>query len=155
MKTALKDTISIFACFMIHIGLFAQGDLNRELAIKFSGYETKLTNKVTATLDSIAALMKAQPTIYYVITSYCLSCKNSRYNATRWDRTMKIMAYLVEKKGVSPDRLAGRTGMEGGDCDVIEFSVTNEIPDAIAPPHLNLRKKAEQLPCPPGASSNY
>ena len=146
-KSVYHKILLAFALFLFHGISSGQDALNKEWAIKFTSYQTKLSKDVRATVDSIAAKMKANPNISYLLTSYCLSCKNSRYNQVRWDRVNNIITYLIKNKGISPDRLVGRSGIDGGNCDTIEFSVTDEHPNAVAPPpHLNLRKKADQLP---------
>jgi hypothetical protein len=155
MKPSLKHAISFAAFFLPAIFSFGQHDLSKQWMIRFSGYQSKLSKEARATIDCVAAMMQEQPDINYVVTCYCLSCKNSRYNATRWERINNVMIYLVEKKRISPDRLSGRYGEEAGDCDTIDFFITHERDNALAPPPPNIRKKADQLSCAPDSSSNY
>ena len=55
-----------------------------------------------------------------------------------------ITSYLVEKEGVSRDRIIFKYGEEGGDCDTVDIRAANDGEEglnAVPAPHPNLRKK--------------
>ena len=65
MKPPLKYAISFVAFFFAVIVSFAQDDRGKQWAIKFTGYQTKLSKAARATTDSVAAKMKADSNINY------------------------------------------------------------------------------------------
>jgi hypothetical protein len=60
-----------------------------------------------------------------------------------WDHVNAIITYLIEKEGISPDRLIFKYGEEGGDCNTVDLRAAGEGedgPNTVPAPHPNLRR---------------
>jgi hypothetical protein len=59
-----------------------------------------------------------------------------------WDRVNTVINYLVEKQGISSDRLIFKYGETGGDPNTIDLRAAqgDEGPNTVPAPHPNLRK---------------
>ena len=85
--------------------------------------------------------MRNSPGCNVVVTGYCAGNKVEQQRS--WDRVNAIINYLIEKEGVSGDRLIFKYGEEGGDCDTVDIRGANageEGPNTVPAPHPNLRK---------------
>ena len=55
-----------------------------------------------------------------------------------------VINYLVEKQGISSDRLIFKYGEVGGDCNTVDLraaDVNDEGPNTVPAPHPNLRRR--------------
>jgi hypothetical protein len=137
----------IITCCFIHLALSAQDDLNRVYSIRFSGDKTTLSNNARSTLDSVARFLKVQPDWSFMI-GYKMACgKNAKKNGLVWDRVEHIINHLVTKYGINEDRFRFGYELGNGHWTELELTPTNEKVTVIPPPHPNLRKKADELPC--------
>jgi hypothetical protein len=101
----------------------------------------KLSDDATRLLAVVADRMRNAPGCNVVITGYCASNKVEQQRS--WDRVNAIINYLVEKEGVSGDRLIFQYAQEGGDCDIVDIRPANDGetgPNTVPAPHPNLRK---------------
>ncbi|TAL46615.1 MAG: hypothetical protein EPN92_05865 [Chitinophagaceae bacterium] len=110
-------------------------------SISFSKNSAKLSDDAKRLLAITADRMRNNPNCKVVVTSYCASNKLEQQRG--WDRVNAVINYLVEKEGVSQDRLIFKYGEEGGDCDTVDIRPANEGeegPNTVPAPHPNLRK---------------
>jgi hypothetical protein len=76
-----------------------------------------------------------------VVIGYCASSKSEQQRS--WDRVNAVINYLVEKEGISGDRLIFQYGQEGGDCNTVDLRAAaagEEGPNNVPAPHPNLRR---------------
>jgi outer membrane protein OmpA-like peptidoglycan-associated protein len=110
-------------------------------SITFAKNSVKLSDDAKRLLAVAADRMRNSPGCKVVITGYCAGNKVEQQRS--WDRVNAIINYLIEKEGVSGDRLIFKYGEEGGDCDTVDIRGANEGeegPNNVPAPHPNLRK---------------
>src|SRR5215813_4565479 len=124
MKKSLQFILLVIGCCFIHSVLFAQDSTNKVYQIKFSGYESVLSKEAKAILNEISAVMKNRPGRNFKIIS-CQGTENEKFNMANWNRVNKTVTYLVEKKGISGNRLVFTYG-EKIDCNTLYLQGTDE-----------------------------
>ncbi len=96
-----------------------------------------------AVLASVADKLRQNPDCKIVVTSYtCEPSKSSQQLS--WDRVNTVINFLVEKQGISADRLVFKYGESGGDCNTVDLRVAeagDEGPNTVPAPHPNLRNR--------------
>ncbi len=110
-------------------------------SVMFAKNSTKLNDDAKRLLAVVADRMRNSPGCNVVVTGYCASNKLEQQRS--WDRVNGIISYLIEKEGVSGDRLIFKYGEEGGDCNTVDLRSANEGeqgPNTVPAPHPNLRK---------------
>lgn len=79
--------------------------------IYFDGLSTKLNKKAKAALDSVAALLAANPACAVAPRLWSeeglAGSRNQKYNLIEWDRVNTIISYLVKTKKISEERIVG------------------------------------------------
>lgn len=111
-------------------------------SISFVKGSNKLTTDAQALLGSTADRLKNNPGCKLVVSGYAQASKASQQLS--WDRVNAVINYLVEKQGVSSDRLVFKYGQSAGDLNTVDLSATAEVidaPNTVPAPHPNLRKK--------------
>lgn len=86
-------------------------------SLKFKG--NKLTNEIISILSSVAAKLIASPDCKIELTAYPKANKSLQYTAEK--RLSLAKNYLIEKLGVSADRISINSVIEGGDENVIDI----------------------------------
>jgi outer membrane protein OmpA-like peptidoglycan-associated protein len=111
-------------------------------SITFTGNAARLSTDAQGLLASVAARLRNAPECRVVVTGYCASTKAEQQRS--WDRVNTIINYLVEREGISQDRLVFVYAQEGGDCNTVDLRAataedqpTNNVPA----PHPNLRRR--------------
>jgi OmpA-OmpF porin, OOP family len=110
-------------------------------SVSFGKNSVKLNDDAKRLLAVVADRMRNSPGCNVVVTGYCAGNKVEQQRS--WDRVNAIINYLIEKEGVSGDRLIFKYGEEGGDCDTVDIRAANEGeegPNTVPAPHPNLRK---------------
>lgn len=110
-------------------------------SVMFAKNSVKLSDDAKRLLAVVADRMRNAPGCNVVITGYCAGNKVEQQRS--WDRVNAIINYLVEKEGVSGDRLIFKYGEEGDACDTVDIRAANDGetgPNTIPAPHPNLRK---------------
>ena len=110
-------------------------------SVTFSKNSVKLSDDAKRLLAVVADRMRNSPGCNVVVTGYCAGNKIEQQRS--WDRVNAIINYLIEKEGVSGDRLIFKYGEEGGDCDTVDIRAANageEGPNTVPAPHPQLRK---------------
>jgi outer membrane protein OmpA-like peptidoglycan-associated protein len=110
-------------------------------SVTFNKNSVKLSDDAKRLLAVVADRMRNSPGCNVVVTGYCAGNKVEQQRS--WDRVNAIINYLIEKEGVSGDRLIFKYGEEGGDCDTVDIRPANEGeegPNTVPAPHPNLRK---------------
>ena len=91
----------------------------------------------------MADRLRQNPNCHVVVTSYtCEPSKSSQQLS--WDRVNAVINYLVEKQGISSDRLIFKYGETGGDCNTVDLrsaEAGDEGPNTVPAPHPNLRRR--------------
>lgn len=112
-------------------------------SISFNPKLFKVTKDGEAVLATVADKLRQNPNCRVVVTSYtCEPSKSSQQLS--WDRVNTVINYLVEKQGISSDRLIFKYGETGGDCNTVDLRSAeqgDEGPNTVPAPHPNLRKK--------------
>lgn len=111
-------------------------------SITFSGNTSvALSNDARSMLASVAARLRNNPDCRIVVTGYCASSKSEQQRS--WDRVNAVINYMVEREGISNDRLFFNYGQEGGDCNTVDLraATADEQGQTTVPaPHPNLRR---------------
>jgi outer membrane protein OmpA-like peptidoglycan-associated protein len=110
-------------------------------SIMFAKNSAKLSDDAKRLLAVTADRMRNAPGCKVVVIGYCASSKIEQQRS--WDRVNAIITYLIEKEGVSGDRLIFKYAEEGGDCNTVDIRPANEGeqgPNTVPAPHPNLRK---------------
>jgi len=110
-------------------------------SVTFTKNSVKLSDDAKRLLAVVADRMRNSPGCNVVVTGYCAGNKVEQQRS--WDRVNAIINYLIEKEGVSGDRLIFKYGEEGGDCETVDIRPANEGeegPNTVPAPHPNLRK---------------
>ena len=110
-------------------------------SVTFSKNSVRLSDDAKRLLAVVADRMRNSPGCNVVVTGYCAGNKVEQQRS--WDRVNAIINYLIEKEGVSGDRLIFKYGEEGGDCDTVDIRAANageEGPNTVPAPHPQLRK---------------
>src|SRR5688572_372461 len=110
-------------------------------SITFAKNSVRLSDDAKRLLAVAADRMRNAPGCNVVVTGYCAGNKVEQQRS--WDRVNAIINYLIEKEGISGDRLIFKYGEEGGDCDTVDIRAANEGeegPNTVPAPHPNLRK---------------
>ncbi|HEU0064309.1 MAG TPA: OmpA family protein [Flavisolibacter sp.] len=110
-------------------------------SVTFTGNNFALSNDAKGLLASVAARLRNSPECRVVVTGYCSSTKAEQQRS--WDRVNAVINYLVEKEGISQDRLIFNYGQGGGDCNTIDLRAA--APDeqgqtTVPAPHPNLSR---------------
>jgi outer membrane protein OmpA-like peptidoglycan-associated protein len=111
-------------------------------SIAFKVNSNKLSDDAKAVLATVAATMRNNPGCNVVVIGYCSS--NKKEQQLSWDHVNAIINYLVDKEGISKDRLIFNYAQEGGDCNTVDLRAAAEGetgPNRVDPPHPNLMKK--------------
>ena len=93
---------------------------------------------VTA-LDQIAAKMKNLPDCRFKVSGHGASTKVDQQLS--WDRVNAVVRYLVERGGISSQRLVFEYGVEGNSNTVDIFGTDEEGPNNAPPPHPNFMQQ--------------
>ena len=99
----------------------AIGDLP---SISFKGNTSTLTSDAKAMLASIASKLKASANCNISITGYPAASKASQ--ALCGKRTQAIKQYLMEREGISSDRISTNCEIGGGDANTIDIKSVNK-----------------------------
>jgi outer membrane protein OmpA-like peptidoglycan-associated protein len=110
-------------------------------SVTFSGNSVRLGEDARSLLASTAARLRNNPECRIVVIGYCASTKSEQQRS--WDRVNAVINHLVEREGLSSDRLIFQYGMEGGDCNTVDLRAAasgEEGPNNVPAPHPNLRR---------------
>ena len=70
-------------------------------------------------LAGVAASLRNNPNCRLVIVDYCTGSKAKQGMGQR--RAEAVRTHLVEKEGISGDRITLLTGQEGGECGTVDM----------------------------------
>src|SRR5205814_3627150 len=115
--------------------LLGQDNLDKEYAVKFNFNQARVSRQIDLTLDSIAMIMKKDTGWNYVFSGY-FTCNPKTSNLT-WERINNIMARLVTRHKINPERLIYRTDESASNCDYVYIRPTLEKIEVVAPPLPN------------------
>jgi len=87
-------------------------------SLTFGGSSTNLSTDAKRMLDNIASKMKANPTCNININGYPETSKASQANCQKRASVAKM--YLVEKQGISAERIATNCEVGGGDKNTVD-----------------------------------
>ena len=87
-------------------------------SLMFKGNSTALSTDNKAMLATVASKLKANPTCMITINGYPEASKASQANCQKRLETIKI--YLIEKEGISADRITTNCVVAGGDKNTID-----------------------------------
>ena len=111
-------------------------------SVAFKSGTNKLNDDTKAVLSVVAGRLRNNPGCKVVVVGYCSS--NKKEQQLSWDHVNAVINYLVEKEGISADRLIFNYGQEGGDCNTVDLRAAGdgeEGPNSVPAPHPNLQKK--------------
>ncbi|MEJ7914203.1 MAG: OmpA family protein, partial [Chitinophagaceae bacterium] len=111
-------------------------------SVTFSGNTSvALSADTRSMLASVAARLRNNPDCRIVVTGYCASSKSEQQRS--WDRVNAVINYLVEREGISADRMFFNYGQEGGDCNTVDLRAATgdeQGQTTVPAPHPNLRR---------------
>ena len=110
-------------------------------SITFKGRSVSLSSDAKALLASAAGNLRNNPDCKIAVIGYGESSKSAQQLS--WDRVNAVIIYLVEKEGISSDRLIFRYGQTGGEENTVDMKdgTGEEGPNTVPAPHPNLRRK--------------
>jgi len=88
-------------------------------SLTFKGSTKTLTNDQRSMLAGVAATLRNNPNCRINIMDYCTGNKSKM--GVGQSRAEAVRSYLVEKEGISADRITIMTGQEGGECGTIDL----------------------------------
>jgi outer membrane protein OmpA-like peptidoglycan-associated protein len=88
-------------------------------SLTFSGNSANLTSDHRAMLASVAAILRNNPNCRLEIVDYCKGSKAKMGTGQR--RAEAVRNHLVEREGISADRITILTGQEGGECGTVDM----------------------------------
>lgn len=88
-------------------------------SVAFTGGRSSLGNDQTSLLAGVAARLRNSPNCRITIVSYCTDSKSKQQSGNA--RAESVRRYLVEREGISADRITVLTGQMGGDCNTIDL----------------------------------
>ena len=133
------------SCFEGYVAKRGGGDcgIGDLPSISFNAKVYKVSGDAEAVLANVAERLRQNPNCKIVVTSYtCEPSKSSQQLS--WDRVNVVINYLVEKQGISSDRLIFKYGEVGGDCNTVDLrsaDAGDEGPNTVPAPHPNLRRR--------------
>ena len=111
-------------------------------SVAFKAGSNKLSTDATAVLAAAASRIRNNPGCKVVVVGYCAADKKEQQLS--WDHVNAVIAYFVEKEGISQDRFIFTYGQQGGDCNTVDLRAAADGengPNRVDPPHPNLSKK--------------
>lgn len=87
-------------------------------SISFSGNSAGLSTNAKSMLASVASKMKANPTCSVTLTGYPEASKAAQSNCQK--RVNAARTYLIEKQGISADRIMTNCEVGGGDGNTVD-----------------------------------
>jgi outer membrane protein OmpA-like peptidoglycan-associated protein len=88
-------------------------------SLTFSGNTTSLNNDQRSMLAGVAATLRNNPNCTIQIIDYCTGSKAKQ--SAGQSRAEAVRRHLVEREGISADRITILTGQAGGDCNTIDL----------------------------------
>jgi hypothetical protein len=88
-------------------------------SLTFAGLNSKLTKDLKKMISSVAAKMKENPTCNIVINGYPEASKGSQ--ALCQQRVDAIKMQLVQKEGISADRISTKCEVGAGDSKTVDI----------------------------------
>jgi hypothetical protein len=110
-------------------------------SVSFSGRSGALSNDARAVLASAAEKIRNSPNCKIAVVGYGESSKSAQQLS--WDRVNTVINHLVEKEGISVDRLLFKYGEAGGDPNTVDLreAGADETPNSTPAPSPNLRRR--------------
>jgi len=88
-------------------------------SLTFKGGAKTLNNDQRSMLAGVAATLRNNPNCRINILDYCTGNKSKM--GVGQSRAEAVRSYLVEREGISADRITIMTGQEGGECGTIDI----------------------------------
>ena len=88
-------------------------------SLNFSGNTRTLNSDQRAMLAGVAATLRNNPNCRLSIVDYCTGSKAKM--GLGQSRAEAVRTYLVEREGISGDRITLLTGQEGGECGTVDL----------------------------------
>jgi outer membrane protein OmpA-like peptidoglycan-associated protein len=107
-------------------------------SIQFRGSTVRLSRDAEAILASVANQLKANPGCKVKVSGHGPS--NKAAQQLSWDRVNAVIRYLVERQGLSDNRIIFEYGTEGDPNTVDLMGTTEEGPNSVPAPHPNLQR---------------
>ncbi|WP_157580890.1 OmpA family protein [Segetibacter koreensis] len=113
-------------------------------SVQFRSGRATLSKDAMGLLQSAAEQIKGSPNCRIKVIGHLGTGQSSkRAQQLSWDRVNTVIRYLVEKQGISEDRLIFSYQEEGeGDPNTVDLQGTTETgPSTVPAPHPNLQKR--------------
>ena len=110
-------------------------------SVAFKAGTNKLDDDAKAVLATVASRLRNNPGCKVVVIGYCSS--NKKEQQLSWDHVNAVINHMIDKEGISDDRLIFNYAQEGGDCNTVDLRAAadgEDGPSTVEPPHPNLRK---------------
>ena len=88
-------------------------------SIAFAGNASKLNESQKVWLAGVAARLRNSPDCRITVVGYCTESKAKQSSGAA--RVENVVKYLVEKEGISRDRITTLLGQTGGDCNTVDL----------------------------------
>lgn len=108
-------------------------------SVTFKGRSVVISDEIRQLLVVVAEKVRKNPEAKLEVIGYGESCKTCQQLS--WDRVNSVVNYLVEKEGISSDRLIFRYGQAGGEVNTVDLrdGAGEEGPSYVPPPHPDTR----------------
>ena len=113
-------------------------------SVQFRAGRATLSKDAMGLLESAATQIKGSPDCKVKVIGHMGAGESSkRAQQLSWDRVNTVIRYLVEKQGISEDRLIFSYQDEGeGDVNTVDLMGTTESgPNTVPAPHPNLKRR--------------
>jgi outer membrane protein OmpA-like peptidoglycan-associated protein len=110
-------------------------------SVSFSGRSVTLSNDARAVLASVAEKIRNNPNCRIEVVGYGETSKSAQQLS--WDRVNAVINHLVEREGISSDRLIFKYGESNGDANTVDLREGTQDggPNTVPAPHPNLRRR--------------
>jgi hypothetical protein len=89
-------------------------------SLRFQSSSTSITNTAKAVLQAVATKLKESPFCSITFTSYPPPSKSGQSICQK--RTYMLKTYLIEKEGISADRISTNCVVGGGDPNIVDVT---------------------------------
>jgi hypothetical protein len=108
--------------------------------ISFLPRSSRLDSQAIASLETVAIQIRNNPASRYTISGYSGPTRIEKQQSS--DQVVSVINYLVEKQGISPDRINYKSGLQGASSNTVTIrqAVSGE---SFEKPQSNLQEKLQ------------
>lgn len=137
----MKKGICCLLLLLMYSTSFSQEDkcnIDQLPSLQFRSRSVKISRTDSALLVNVSEQIKQSPECKIKVSGHAEGSKMGQQ--TSWERVHSVINFLVEKRGISPERLIFEYGNEGNPNTVDLIPTQEQGYSTIPAPHPNLRE---------------